>query len=153
MGASIRVIAVSILLLIIGTTHLGAQCISFAKKVGKEQLGDYLHDGNYNATVLGEGEKAELYKTFFSSQRYRIAVAKVDQLPDIRLRILDQAGNVLFDNADHDYVLVWDFRIVSTQMLVVELTVLEHDTESDTLMSGCVSVLFGMESDQKKKKR
>ncbi len=140
------------LLLIIGNMAVSSQCISFAKKVGKEYLGDFIHDGNYNATVLEEGEKAELYKTFFSGQNYRIAIAKVEQLPDIHFRILEKDGNVLFDNKNHDYRLVWDFKVETTQMLVVEINVLQRDTQSDNLINGCVSVLFGLESDKKKKK-
>jgi len=126
--------------------------MNFAKNVGKPLLGDYLHDGNYNATVLAEGEKAELFKTFFSGQKYRMAISKVEQLPNIHLRLLDKEGNVLFDNADHNYLLVWDFKVESTQMLVVELNVLEKETESEELIAGCVSVLFGIASDKKRNK-
>ncbi len=124
--------------------------MDFAKNVGKPTLGNYLHDGNYNATILAEGEKAELFKTFFSGQKYRMAISKVKQLPDIHLRLLDNDGNVLFDNADHDYLLVWDFEVESTRMLVVELNVFEKDTKSDDLVSGCVAVLFGIAPDEKK---
>lgn len=133
-------------------TFASAQCINFAKNIGKEQLGDYIHDGNYNGAVLEEGEKAELYKTFFSGQSYRVAISKVKQLPDIHLRILDKAGNVLFDNVDYDYRLVWDFKVESTQMLIVELNVLEREGDFETINSGCVAVMFGLEPDKKKKK-
>ena len=147
-----RIIILLTILLLSGSTLFG-QCINFARNVGKEQLGDYIHDGNYNATVLEEGEKAELYKTFFSDQNYRIAIAKVEQLPDIHFRILDKEGNVLFDNMEHNYRLVWDFKVESTQMLIVELTVLEKNPPSEELINGCVSVLFGLESGKKKKKK
>ena len=147
-----RIIILLTILLLSGSTLFG-QCINFARNVGKEQLGDYIHDGNYNATVLEEGEKAELYKTFFSDQNYRIAIAKVEQLPDIHFRILDKEGNVLFDNIEHNYRLVWDFKVESTQMLIVELTVLEKNPPSEELINGCVSVLFGLESSKKKKKK
>ena len=126
--------------------------MNFAKNVGKPSLGDYLHDGNYNATTLAEGEKAELFKTFFSGQKYRMSISKVEQLPDIHLRLSDKEGNVLFDNADHDYVLIWDFEVKSTRILVLELNVLEKDAESEEVAVGCVSVLFGIESDKKKRK-
>jgi hypothetical protein len=139
-------------LLFLGNLGIEAQCINFARSVGKDYLGDYIHDGNYNATVLEEGEKAELYKTFFSGQSYRIAIAKVEQLPDIHFRILDKEGNVLFDNVKHDYQLVWDFKVESTQMLIIELNVLERDTKTNDLINGCVSVLFGLEPGKKKKK-
>ncbi|WP_430816035.1 hypothetical protein [Carboxylicivirga sp. RSCT41] len=144
---------VLITLLVISGALASAQCINYARNAGKDLLGDYIHDGNYNGAVLEEGEKAELYKTFFSGQSYRVGISKVAQLPDIHLRILDKAGNVLFDNADYDYRLVWDFKVESTQMLVVELNVLERDGEHEDLVSGCVAVLFGLEPDKKKKKK
>jgi hypothetical protein len=110
---------VLVTLILISGALATAQCINFAKNVAKNQLGEYIHDGNYNGAILEEGEKAELYKTFFSGQSYRLAVSKVEQLPDIHIRILDKGGNILFDNVDHDYRLVWDFKIESTQMLIV----------------------------------
>ncbi|MCG8579078.1 MAG: hypothetical protein MI866_04140 [Bacteroidales bacterium] len=140
-------------LLFISATLASAQCINYARNVGKELLGDYIHDGNYNGAVLEEGEKAELYKTFFSGQSYRVGISKVTQLPDIHLRILDKAGNVLFNNADHDYQLVWDFKVESTQMLIVELNVLEREGDYEDVLSGCVAVLFGLEPDKKKKRK
>jgi len=137
-------------LLLLSVSLAGAQCMNFAKKVGKPKLGDYIHDGNYNATTLLEGEKAELYKTFFSGQKYRMAISKVDGLPNIHFRLLDKEGHVLFDNKDHDYMLVWDFEVESTRMLVVELNVLETNPASEDLMAGCVAVLFGIESNKKR---
>ncbi|MBK3518995.1 hypothetical protein [Carboxylicivirga marina] len=137
-------------LLCISTTF--GQCINFAKKVGKQQLGDYIHDGNYNATILEEGESAELFKTFFSEQKYRVAISKVEALPDIHMRLLDKEGNVLFDNVEHDYQLTWDFKVESTQMLIVELNVLEREGDSLELINGCVSVMFGLEPTKEKKR-
>ncbi len=145
-------LSIILLFFFVCNAAVNSQCINFAKNVGKDYLGDYIHDGNYNATVLEEGEKAELYKTFFSGQQYRVAIAKVKQLPEIHFRILDKVGNVLFDNIEHDYRLVWDFKVETTQMLVVELTVLERDSQSEELINGCVSVLFGLEPGKKKKK-
>ncbi len=124
-----------------------AQCASFAKSVCKPKLGDYIHDGNYNATVLGAGETAELYKTFFKGNKYRIAVAKVDNLPNIHFRLVDENNNVLFDNKDHDYTDVWDFTVETTQMMIIKLKVMDdYNTSKDSQPNkGCVAVLFGIE--------
>lgn len=147
-------IALISLFIITSIFSVNAQCFDFARKVGKKQLGEFMHDGNYNATVLTEGEKAELYKTFFSGQKYRIAISKVAQMPDIHFRLLDEEGNVLFDNLAHDYRLIWDFEVETTQMLVVEMNVLEKSSpDSENLIAGCVSVMFGIESDKKKKNK
>ncbi|WP_299800417.1 hypothetical protein [uncultured Carboxylicivirga sp.] len=134
------------------TSYIGveAQCIDFAKSIGKEPLGDYLHDGNYNAAILEEGEKAELFKTFFSGENYRIAISKVEQLPDIHFKLRDKQGNVLFDNEEHNYRLTWDFKVETTQLLIVEMNILEHGNSE--LISGCVAVMFGIESIKRKKR-
>ena len=129
---------------------VSAQCFSFAKNIGKSKLGDFVHDGNYNATILSEGEKAELFKTFFEGQKYRISISKIEQLPPIHFKLVNNDGVVLFDNKDHDYSLTWDFEVKSTQMLIVEMEVLERQTED--MVSGCVAVLFGVEVENDKKK-
>lgn len=123
-----------------------AQCVNYARKFGKEKLGSYRHDGNYNATTLSEGEKAEIYKVFFSGQRYRVAISKVENLPPIHFRILDKSGNVLFDNEKHSFELVWDFEVESTQTLIVEMVVQETEGGNDESMSGCVAIMFGIDN-------
>nr|WP_321451860.1 hypothetical protein [uncultured Carboxylicivirga sp.] len=128
-----------------------SQCFSFAKNIGKAQLGDYVHDGNYNATILSEGEKAEMFKTFFEGEKYRISISKIDQLPPIHFKLLNNDGVVLFDNKDHDYTLIWDFEVETTQMLIIDMEVLEREEED--LVSGCVAVLFGVEVEKDKRKK
>ena len=124
-----------------------AQCLTFAKKVGKPKLENFIHDGNYNATILGIGETAELYKTFFKGQKYRIAISKIETLPSIHFRLVDQENNILFDNKDYNYTDIWDFSVETTQMLIIKLKVIEDysNTESNDI-KGCVSVLFGIEN-------
>ncbi|SMO73265.1 hypothetical protein SAMN06265379_10663 [Saccharicrinis carchari] len=122
-----------------------AQCVSFAKNVAKPKLGNFVHDGNYNATILGVGETAELYKTFFEGQTYRVSVTKIDKLPNIHFRLIDKENNVIFDNKDHHYADIWDFTVKSTQMLVLKLKVLDdYQSENPSVTKGCVAVLFGI---------
>ena len=66
-----------------------AQCKGFAKKICKLELIPYIHDGNYHAAMLTEGEEAELYKTFYSGQDYRIAICGSNALPDVEFQIVD----------------------------------------------------------------
>jgi hypothetical protein len=61
-----RIIPVLVLLLSVTTINVDAQCKAFAKKVCLPELAPYVHDGNYHAAILVEGEEAELYKTFYS---------------------------------------------------------------------------------------
>ncbi len=143
----IRTLLLLVFLIGIGN-EMNAQCLSFAKKVGKPKLGNFVHDGNYNATILGAGETAELYKTFFKDQKYRIAVSKIDNLPDVHFRLVDENNNILFDNKDHNFIDVWDFSVETTQTLVIKLKVLDdYNSDETNTAKGCVSVLFGIEKD------
>ncbi len=132
--------------------NVQGQCSSFAKNICKPKLENFVHDGNYNATILGAGETAELYKTFFAGQTYRIVVGKINDLPSIHFRLVDESNQILFDNKDHNFTDVWDFSVETTQMLVIKLKVLDnYNSDEENVTKGCVAVLFGIEKDKKKK--
>ncbi|NJK94537.1 MAG: hypothetical protein HC905_06065 [Bacteroidales bacterium] len=101
-----KILPVVTLLLLMLTVNFQAngQCKSFAKKVCKLELIPYIHDGNYHAAILTEGEEAELYKTFYEGQEYRIAICGSDALPNIEFRVIDANKNVLYNNRDHGMV-------------------------------------------------
>jgi len=128
------------------SANISAQCVSFARAIAKPELSPFLHDGNYNATILGEGETIVLRKTVFKGQKYRLVVKGVSDLPGLRYRVLDQESEVLFDNASYDYTSQWDFDVRTTRTLAVEITVLD-DNKPQTAIGGCVAVLFGLQLD------
>ena len=140
-----------VLLLCLAPVISNAQCSSFAKNVAKPKLEDFVHDGNYNATMLGAGDTAELYKTFFAGQKYRIVISKIENLPSVHFRLVDKDSNVLFDNQEHDFTDVWDFSVESTQMLILKLKILGGYDDQTNITKGCVAVLFGIEKEKKKK--
>lgn len=121
-----------------------AQCKSFAKNTCKPELDPYIHDGIFNATELSEGESAELFKTFYSGQEYRIAVCGDASLPPVEFEIMDSDRNVLFSNKDADYARVWDFKLEASQQLIVSIQVTTDDDKvGDEIAKGCVGVLIG----------
>jgi len=123
-------------------TH--AQCKNFAKGTCKPQLDPYIHDGIYNATELSEGESAELFKTFYSGQEYRIAICGDAALPPIEFQIMDADRNVLFSNKEAGYAKVWDFKLEASQQLIISIQVTTNDEKvSDKVARGCVAVLIG----------
>lgn len=124
-------------------SNSNAQCKGFAKNVCKLQLLPYIHDGVYNATVLSEGESAELFKTFYSGQEYRLAVCADSKLGKIQFEVLDGQRNVLFSNKDKGYATVWDFKLQSSQQLIIVIQVPTSDQVKDKIASGCVAVLIG----------
>jgi hypothetical protein len=131
--------------LIVGTITVNAQCKGFAKKICKPILTPFTHDGNYHAAILTEGEEAELYKTFYSSIEYRVAVIGSDALPDVEFQVVDQNKNVLYDNKEHNYSKTWDFRLQSSQQLKIVVKVLTTgENKAEDVMSGCVAIMFGI---------
>jgi len=121
-----------------------AQCKSFAKKICKLELAPYIHDGNYNAAILTEGEDAELYKTFYAGQNYRIYICSSESLPGIEFQVLDVKRNVLYDNRNNNGSKIWDFNLESSQQLIVSLRVKNSEEENEELISGCVAIMFGI---------
>jgi hypothetical protein len=120
-----------------------AQCKGFARKICKLDLGNYVHDGNHHAAILTGGEEAELYKTFYAGQDYRIAICGSDLLPVIEFRIIDNKRNVLYNNRDNGFKNTWDFRLESSQQLMISVRI-PAGNRPENPASGCVAILFGM---------
>ena len=138
-----RLIPVLTLLMVATTVNVGAQCKAFAKQVCLPELVNYVHDGNYHAAVLVEGEEAELYKTFYSDMDYRIAICGEEKLPDIEFSVLDASKNVLYSNKDAKYAKTWDFKLQSSQQLKLIIKVTSMVKSGEVPASGCVSIMFG----------
>ncbi len=122
---------------------ISAQCKGYAKKLCKLELIPYIHDGNYHAAILTEGEEAELYKTFYSGQDYRIAVCGADPLNIVEFQVIDAYKNVLYDNREHNNARIWDFKLESSQQLKIAVKVPDGTGESEYPASACVAIMFG----------
>lgn len=125
------------------STNVQAQCKGFAKKICKSELEPYIHDGNFHAAVLTEGEEAELYKTFYSDTEYRIAVCGSEQLPKIEFKVFDASNNLLYSNKDHNFKNTWDFKLQSSQQLKIVVKVYTSSNNIENVQSGCVAIMFG----------
>jgi hypothetical protein len=134
----ITIIITAVLLVFPLISH--AQCKAFAKKICKVELSPYTHDGNYHAAVLTEGEEAELYKTFYSDQDYRISICGSDKLPEFR--VMDASKNVLYNNKINNYSGIWDFKLESSQQLKIMVKIPAGEA-SEEPASGCVAIMFG----------
>jgi hypothetical protein len=142
----LRIIPVLALFILGVNFNADAQCKAFAKKVCLPELGSYIHDGNYHAAILVEGEEAELYKTFYSDMEYRVAICGEDKLPNVEFRILDANKNVLYTNKDANYAKTWDFKLQSSQQLKLIVKVLSFNKSGETPASGCVAIMFGFKT-------
>ncbi len=134
-----------VLIAAFSTTNSYSQCKGFAKKICKLELMPYIHDGNYHAAILTEGEEAELYKTFYSGQDYRIAICGTDALPEINFQIIDSYKNVLYDNSKNNNSRIWDFKLEASQQLKIAIKVPLSAEKAEYPASGCVAIMFGFE--------
>jgi hypothetical protein len=136
-------VVVLLLSLIIGSQSINAQCKGFAKKICKSELDPFIHDGNFHAAILTEGEEAELYKTFYSDTEYRIAVCGSDALPNVEFKIIDANKNLLYSNKDHNFTRTWDFKLEASQQLKILVKVHPSGKNAEEVVSGCVAIMFG----------
>lgn len=136
-----------VLIAAFSTTDSYSQCKGFAKKICKLELMPYIHDGNYHAAILTEGEEAELYKTFYSDQDYRIAICGTDALFDIEFQVIDAYKNVLYDNTKNDMARVWDFKLDASQQLKIAIKVPVSAEQAEYPASGCVAIMFGFKEE------
>ena len=136
-------IASSFIIFILLTTNsfIFGQCKDFSVNTCKPSLYPYIHDGIYNAHVLTSGESAELFKTFFARQNYRMIVCKPGNLPNIEMIVMDTKRNILYKRDLNESVNIWDFKLDSSQQLIVSLNIQNSNSEE----SGCVSILIGLE--------
>jgi hypothetical protein len=136
---------ISALVILLSLPFTGnSQCKHFAKQVCKKELTPYIHDGNYNAAILTEGESAEMYKTFYAGQNYRVFICKSAALPNIHFQVLDVNRNVLYDNKNNDFKLKWDFIPESSQQLIISLKVKNSEEKQEEPVSGCVAIMIGI---------
>ena len=142
----LKIIPVLALLLLGFTFNAEAQCKVFAKKVCLPELDSYIHDGNYHAAILVEGEEAELYKTFYSDMDYRVAICGEEKIPGIEFRILDANKNVLYSNKDNNFAKTWDFKLQSSQQLKLVVKVAATSKSGEAPASGCVAIMFGFKN-------
>ena len=142
----IQTLLVTALLALLVPGEAAAQCKGFAKSICKKELGAYLHDGNYHAAVLVEGEEAELYKTFYSDLEYRLTICSADGMPPVEFTIYDATGKVLYNNKDEGLAKTWDFKLESSQQLKVVVRVTTFGIRDQLPVSGCVAIMFGFKA-------
>lgn len=136
---------VLIFLMFLASYTVSAQCKGFAKKICKLELIPYIHDGNLSSAIMTEGEEADMYKTFYSNQQYRLAICGSDTAFQIEFKVMDSRGNVLYNNRDHNYSKIWDFKLETSQQLRITVKVpVSSKKKSDAeITSGCVAIMVG----------
>lgn len=123
-----------------------AQCRSFTKKKCLPELEGYVQNDNFNSAVLIPGDEAELLLTFYADKEYRLLVCGHPILGDIEFEVLDTDDQVIYSNrdvAEGDDKNKFDFKVATTQQLIVRIRVPEPEEPSTLIHEGCVSVMVG----------
>ena len=119
-----------------------SQCKNFDEAACKTRLAPYVNYGNYISTVLTSGEYAELNMNFFSNQEYRLAICGLEKIKDLEFRVYDSDHNLLFKNKDKGFTRTWDFKLESSQMLIIAIII----PESKPAVTGCIAIQNGLKT-------
>jgi len=131
-------------LLLSGGFFAYSQCRGYTKRKCIPSLKEYTHDGKMNFVQLYAGDKAEIKLTFYSGQKYRLLTCT--DFEEVTIIVKDTDGNPVF-KSEGKSMASFDFRMGSTQQLVVEIKVPYSDNTTHELdMTGCVSIITGVKS-------
>ena len=139
--------AAFLLVMVLSSQNTLAQCKTFVKSNCLPQLTPYIHDGNYQAVIMSEGEEAEVYKTIFAGQAYRLIVCVDEIMPNVEFVVSDIRRNILFDNRKNSNAKVWDFKPEASQQIKVTIRIPKSQKQGagdKDLIVGCVGVLFSL---------
>jgi hypothetical protein len=121
-----------------------AQCRSFTKKKCLPELEGYAQNDNFNSAVLIPGDEAELLLTFYAGKAYRLLVCAHPVLGKVEFEVLDTDDEVIYNSDDEvEDEHIFDFKVASTQQLIVRIRVPEAESPSTLIHEGCVSVMIG----------
>jgi len=143
-------LAIAAFLLALGfsSPNAQAQCKAFVKTDCLPQLVPYIHDGNYQAAIMGEGEEAELFKTIFAGQRYRLLLCLDKELPGVEFVVTDiRRTTILFDSRKNNNATFWDFKADASQQIKITIRIpksKKQDAGKQETAFGCVGVIFGL---------
>lgn len=131
-------------LLLILPLMSSAQCRSFTKKKCLPQLEGYIQNDNFNSAVLIPGDEAELLLTFYAGKEYRLLVCGHPVLGDLEFEVLDTDDEMIYSNTGKSGEdNMFDFKVSSTQQLIVRIRVPDTESPSTLIHEGCVSVMIG----------
>jgi hypothetical protein len=132
-------ITISILFL---SSFSHGQCRGFVKANCEPLLGSYIPTGQLNYSELNPGNKSEFMLTFYQGQDYRIIACADAILPNVHFTVRDENRRLIFDSLG-ETDLAYDFKVASTQRLIISLIAPDLETPSDEEVEGCVSAMVG----------
>ena len=134
-----------ILLSVLIPIGINGQCRGFTKKTGRPLIAPYIHNGQMNSAVLFPGDSADIMLTFYSEQQYRLVICAEEQLGDVSYKVSDIERNLIYDSKNSGSK-VFDFKVESSQQLVISVEVPESENTHKIDYQGCVAILVGFKN-------
>jgi len=144
----------ALVFIFIGLTN---QAFSQWKKKKKKQrflaLTPFIHNGQITSTKFMPGDEADIEMTFNAGSDYRVLVVFQEVLGDVIFKVKDKTGKVLYTSKAGDATPFWDFRVNTTQQLMVSVAVPKMDEKTNKILpQGCISVLVGFKPQENNSK-
>jgi len=119
-----------------------AQCNSYSKNDCLTKLDGYIHTGQMNSSLLSPGENVEFKLTFYKGQEYRIMVCHEKTIKKLKFKVMDVKRRLLYENIESETNTL-NFKVASTQQLIISITAQESNTNNQEGIEGCVSAIVG----------
>jgi hypothetical protein len=140
-----KLVKILLPLLLLAPLAMQSQCRSFTKKKCLPELEGYIQNDNFNSAVLIPGDEAELLLTFYADKEYRLLLCGHPVLGDLIFEVLDTDEEMIYSSEQTDKAdpNVFDFKVATTQQLIVRIRVPESESPTTLVHEGCVSVMIG----------
>lgn len=108
-------------------------------------------NGQSRSAMMYKGQKSTLNVIFYDNQDYRISLCPQEVLGQaVEFKIKDGVTeDVLYDNANEDGALIFEFSCAQTQRMILEIKVPDEGEGGDSKLSklrntssGCMGVLI-----------
>lgn len=120
-----------------------AQCRSFVKNNCEEKLEDYMVSGRMYGGYVSQGTELELNVVLNGGQKYRLINCSKDNLGTVQVVLLDNKGNVIFDNSEHEFANTWDFDVKATQEFTVKTILPSPPKSQGSTIRDCNILIIG----------
>lgn len=93
-----------------------------------------------------QGQEAMINVVLNGGQKYRLINCNKSSLGEVWIQLLDNKGNIVFDNSEHDFTHTWDFVVKSTQEFRIRTYIQLPENKSAQKVRDCSMVIIGSKS-------
>ena len=126
--------------------QVNAQCRTFVRNNCESKLEDFLVNGRMYGGYVSQGTEMELQVVLNGGQKYRLINCSKENLGTIQVQLIDSKGNVIFDNAEHEFVQTWDFDVKATQEFTIRTILPTPPKSQGAMVRDCSILIIGSKS-------